>query len=81
MPLPRSLKTWPLCVPGRHLEIRFAFECRHRNFAAERRHGEGDRHFAIEIVFFALEDRMLLDVNDDIKIAGRSAADSGFAIA
>ena len=53
----------------------------HRDFAAERGDGERNRHFAIKIVVFALKNRVLLDVNDDVKIARRAAANSGLAVA
>src|SRR4029077_12110612 len=66
---------------GWHLQIGSAFECRHCYFAAERRERECDRHFAVEVVFFALKNFVLLNVNDDVKIARRTTTDAGFAIA
>ena len=57
------------------------FEGRHRNLATERGNREGNRHFAEEIVFFALKDDVLLYMNDDIKVPGWSTADSGFPVA
>jgi hypothetical protein len=80
MPLSRSLKIWPLCVPAGNLEIRFAFECRHGHLSAERGEREGDRELAVEIVFVALKDGMLFHVDDDVEIARRTPADSRFAI-
>ena len=81
MPLPRSLNNLAALRSGRHFEIRLAFERRHGDFAAERGQRERDRHFAIKIVFFALENFVLLDVNHDVKVALRAAANAGFAVA
>ena len=66
---------------GRDFESRFAFERRHRHFAAERGGRKGDRHFAKKIVVFALEDRVLLHVDDDVEIALSAAANARFAVA
>src|SRR6185503_18910236 len=57
-----------------------AVERRHGDLAAERQRRIGHRHFAKEVVAFALEERMLLHVHDDVEIAGRTARRSGFAL-
>ena len=64
-----------------HFQIRFALECRDRNFATERCNGEGNRHFAVEVVLFALKDRVLFYVDDNVKVTGWPAADSSLPIA
>ena len=65
---------------GRNFQIRLAFQRRHRDFAAERGEGEGDRYLAEEIVIFALKNFVLLNVNDHVKIARRAPADAGLAV-
>ena len=57
----------------RHLEIGFALQSGHRDLAAESRDRKRDRDLAVKVVLFALENLMLLDVNDDVEIARRSA--------
>ena len=77
--MPRSLNP---DRSGSRGTLRFALpSSRDRNFAAERGQCKGNGHFTIEIVVFALEDGVLLDVNDDIKIAGRPAANSRLPVA
>src|SRR5437762_3475903 len=51
------------------------------DFSAKRRGGEGDRHVAMQVAAFALENGVLLDVDDDIEIARGTAAHAGFAVA
>ena len=50
-------------------------------FAAERRLHHRDRHAAIEIGAVALEDRVRLDGEENIEIAGRAAAHARLALA
>ena len=54
---------------------------RHLDLAAERQRREVHRNLAGEIVAVALEERMLLDADDDVEIAGRPALRAGFAFA
>ena len=49
--------------------------------AAERERREADRHLAVEIVAFAVEERVLLHVDDDVEIAGRAAGAAVLALA
>src|SRR6266566_590012 len=65
---------------GRDSQICLTFERRCRDLAAEGRNREGNRDFAIEIIFIALKHRVLLNVKHDVEIARRPAADAGFAI-
>src|SRR5438477_861452 len=65
---------------GRDSQICLTFERRHRDLAAKRGNREGNRDFAIEVVFIALKHRVFLEVKHDVKIARRSTADAGFAI-
>ena len=82
MPLPRSLS----CRPGlralgdAHLGVA-AVERAHRELAAERRLHHRDRHAAIEVGAVALEERMRLDREEDVEIAGRAAAQARLALA
>src|SRR5579859_2994031 len=66
---------------GRDADGGVAAERRHREFRAERRLREPDRHFAIQIVAFALEDRVFAHVHFDVQIARRRAGRTGLAFA
>src|SRR5207249_9358183 len=55
-----------------NFQIGFAFQGRHGHLAAERRQRKCNRHLAIQIVLVALENLVLLNVDDDIEIALRS---------
>src|SRR5205823_371913 len=48
-------------------------------FAAERSRHHGNRNAAMQVGAFALEEWMRANREEDIKIAGRSAANAGFA--
>src|SRR5471032_1118703 len=62
-------------------ERHLARQRRHFDFAAQRRLGERDRHFAMQVVAFALEHRVRLDVNFHIQVARRSAIGARLAVA
>ena len=51
------------------------------DLAAERERREVERHLAVEVVAVALEERMVLHVDDDVEVARRTARASGFAFA
>src|SRR5213595_1430807 len=61
--------------------MRFAFQCRYIHLAAQRRDRKSNRQFTVKIVSFAMKDFVLLDVNDDVKIARWSATNTCLAIA
>src|SRR5436190_1088265 len=61
--------------------MRFAFQCRYIHLAAQRRDRKNNRQFTVKIVSFAMKDFVLLDVNDNVKIARWSAANTCLAIA
>ena len=79
--MPRSLKRAPACVPGRDVHVFLTVERRNLDVAAKRERRKGDRHLAIEIVFLAMEERVLLDVDNDVEIAGRAPGAAMFAFA
>ena len=83
MPLPRSRNTVPVAVPSGIFSVSRARRRRvgHVDLAAERQRREVHRNLAREIVAVALEERMLLDLDDDVEIAGRPAERAGFAFA
>ena len=81
MPLPRSLKRAPGCVPSGTLTSSSSVERRHADLAAERERREVDRHLAVEVVAVALEERVLLHVDDDVEVAGRAAGRAVLAFA
>src|SRR5688572_12759758 len=64
-----------------HFQVGLSFEGRDGDLASKCGESEGDRHFTIEIVVFALEDGVLFDVDDDVKIARGAAANSRLAVA
>ncbi len=66
---------------GGNLERTLAFEGRDPDLAADGGGDEFDRDLAEKVIFLALEDFVLLDVDDDVEVAGRTAADAGLAIA
>ena len=57
----------------RNAQQRAAIDGRHLNLRAQRGFGEGDWHGQVNVVAFALEDRMLAHAHDDVQIAGGSA--------
>ena len=69
-----------LCARG-NFQVGFALQRRHRDLAAERSQRKWNRHFTVEIVFVALENLVLLKVDDDVKIALWPAANASFAVA
>ena len=69
----------PVCVPFGHLDRLAAVERRHLNLAAERDGREVHRDLAEQVVAVAAEELVLLDVHDDVEMAGGSAAGAGFA--
>src|SRR5688572_12798454 len=66
---------------GGHFQVGLSFEGRDGDLAPKRGEREGDRHFTIKIVVFALENGVLFDVNDDVKVTRGAAANSRLAIA
>src|SRR4029079_279009 len=67
--------------PGRHLDLLVADQRRHAHVTAERQRREGHRHLAIQVVPFAVEERMLLHVDDAVEIARGPAGGSVFPFA
>src|SRR5262249_41984834 len=66
---------------GRNLQLLLAVDERYAHVAAEREHREGHRQLAVEIVLLAVEQRVILDVHDDVEIAGRAAGAAVFPLA
>src|SRR5277367_4131216 len=66
---------------GRNLQLHLALERRHFYFGADRRLRETDRRFDYHVVVLAHEHLVLLDVDDDVEIALRTAAVAGLALA
>src|SRR6187551_10540 len=52
-----------------HLDLGGAVERRDLDLAAQRCLGEADRHLAMQVVAFALEDGVLLEVDHDVEVA------------
>src|SRR6185503_1924887 len=80
-PLGAQLEARPGLRPGRHLDLLVADQRRHAHVTAERQRREGHRHLAIQVVPFAMEERVLLHVDDDVEIARRAAGGSVFPFA
>src|SRR5437667_10491201 len=61
--------------------MRLSFKRRHVHLPAQRRDRKWNRNFTIKIIAVALEDFVLLDVYDDVKIALRPTANTGLPVA
>ena len=61
--------------------LRLARDARHLDLAAEGQGREVHRNLAGEIVAVAVKERVLLDADDDVEIAGRPALRARFALA
>ena len=57
-----------------------AFEGGNADLRAQRRLGKRDRDHAVQIVALALEEGMLLHVQDDVEIARRATVKTAFAV-
>ncbi len=57
----------------------FSFQCRNHDLDAEGSLRERDRNHAVQVVALALKEGVLLDVQDNIQIAGRPAERARFA--
>src|ERR1700730_9347492 len=64
----------------RNLQGSLALQGRNSNLTAQGRGNKGERYFAIEVVFFAREYLMFPDMNHDVKISGRTAANPGLTV-
>ena len=60
-------------------ELDLAFERRHFDFASQRRLRKADRHFDYDVVVLADEQVVLLDVDDNVQVARRTAVDTRIA--
>src|SRR5262249_53631981 len=66
---------------GADFDRLFAVQERHPDLAAERERRKRDRHLAVEVVLFAMEERVLLHVDDDVEIARGAAGGAVLAFA
>ncbi len=64
----------------RHGDRHLAFQRRYLQFRAERRLRKADRHFAVQVATFALEDLVLAHLHFDVEVAGRRTGGTGFAL-
>src|SRR6185369_17188104 len=78
---PAHAERLPALCPFRDIEGFLALERRNRDVTAERERREVERNLAVEIVPFALKERVLLHVDDDVQVAGGSAVGPGLALA
>src|SRR5262249_53422593 len=62
-----------------NLELHLPLERRHVDLRAERRLHHRDRHLAVEVRPFALEQRVRADRDHDVEIAVRTAGNPGLA--
>ena len=72
-PLPRMRKRGARLGAFRNLQHVVAFESGNADFGAQRRLRKRDRNYAVQIVAFALEERMLLHVQHYVQVARRPA--------
>src|SRR4051812_29336969 len=66
---------------GRHLHRFASVERRHVDRATQRECRKSHWHLAVEVVFFTMEEWMLLHVHDDIEVTRRTASRSVFSLA
>src|SRR5690606_1849156 len=66
---------------GRDPQLDFAVQRRHPDDVAERRLRDPDRHFAVQVVAVALEDRVRAHPHLDVQVAGRGPGGAGLALA
>src|SRR5262245_40086168 len=66
---------------GRDFQRSVAVECRDGNIRSEGRLNKINRDFAQKVVAIALKNLVSLDVQDDVKIARRPSAKTGFTAA
>ena len=66
---------------GGNLDAGFAIQSWYLDLATQRRSGEADRHFAMQVVAVALKDAVLFDMDFHIQVAVRRAVAAGFAVA
>ncbi len=71
----------PVWVSCRDFQLHATIQRRHFDFAAQRRHGKVDRHFAVQVVAFTLEDGVLFHLHLNVQIACRCAVLARFAFA
>ena len=71
----------PAAGLGRDLHRDLAPERRDLHLGAEGRFPHGDRQLDVEIILAALEDRMRGDVNPEVEVPARAAADAGATLA
>src|SRR5262245_15166642 len=67
--------------PLRDLQRLLALEARNGDFTAERERRVVERNFAEQIVTVAMEERMLLYMDDDVEVAGGATAAARFTLA
>ena len=81
MPLPRSLKRAPGLGAGRNLDSSSPFIVGTRSSPPSASIGKLTGSSQYEIVFLAMEERVVLHVDDDVEIARRAAGRSVLALA
>src|SRR4051812_2517860 len=65
----------------RDLEQRLAVDGRGLDFGAERRFPDRDRELDLDVVTFAMEERVLLDARGNVQVARRRSVRAGVALA
>src|SRR5215471_9112911 len=65
----------------RHLDHVLAIHERYAHVAAEREGRKRNRHLAVKVVPLAVEERVLLHVDDDVEVAGRAASRTVLSLA
>src|SRR5262249_28836134 len=66
---------------GRDFDAGTTIQSGHFNFGAQRGLNDADGHFAQQVVTITLKDLVRTNVNDDIEVPGRPAAEAGLAFA
>ena len=71
----------PGLCPGGDVDTGFAAQCGDFNFGTKRGLHETDWHFAKEVVSVTLENLVIPDVKNTVKVTGFTSADACFAVA
>ncbi len=65
----------------RNLDLGDGIQRRYFNFATQRGRSETDRHFAVQVILFALENRVRFEVDLHVEIARGTSVDTVLTLA
>ena len=80
MPLPRSRKRLPGCVPLGMVSVSSPFSVRYLDLPAEHQRGIGHRQVAPQVVILAVKEFVVRNADHDEQVARRAAARAVLAL-